>query len=170
MYSCLSYIPFHVKSYFVHGPPVHEVSKLHCELPTDIHLQHTRPQSTTPRKMSPILRQLHRLRLNPSSSPTRLALLRRYSTKPPQQPQYQAPSTSASTERKPNAHAEFYRSGTGRAVAWNFLVAMATFQVLYWGWLKLESLEVKREKLGEVGRLEGLVGVLKEKVVDGEKK
>lgn len=39
---------------------------------------------------------------------------------------------------------------------------MATFQVLYWGWLKLESIEVKKEKSEEIEGLEervrGLVG------------
>lgn len=45
-------------------------------------------------------------------------------------------------------------------MAFNFLVAMATFQVIYWGWLKLESLEVKEERTSEIERLEGEVGRL----------
>ncbi|KAK4499897.1 hypothetical protein PRZ48_008083 [Zasmidium cellare] len=123
--------------------------------------------------MSALLRSL---RLKPLSTNT----LRRYSTQQQQQqqpPVYQPPSptTSAATvippppppsesenKGQPNAHREFYRSGAGRAVAWNFLLAMATFQVLYLGWLKLESMEVKKNKSEEIEKVEaeakGLVG------------
>ncbi|KAK4615692.1 hypothetical protein CLAFUW4_10009 [Fulvia fulva] len=97
---------------------------------------------------------LRALRLAPFRLAHRSQPLRRYATG--QQPQYQAP-TSAS---KPSPHREFYRGGLGRAVAFNFLVAMATFQVIYWGWLKLESLEVKEERTSEIERLEGEVGRL----------
>ncbi|KAF7188292.1 hypothetical protein HII31_10356 [Pseudocercospora fuligena] len=73
-----------------------------------------------------------------------------------QQPQYQAPSASPEPAQKPNPHREVYKSGgAGRAVAYNFLIAMVTFQVLYWSWLKLESMEVKKEKQDEVKSLEG---------------
>jgi hypothetical protein len=34
---------------------------------------------------------------------------------------------------------------------------MATFQLLYWSWLKLESVEIKREKQEELRMLEGEV-------------
>lgn len=74
---------------------------------------------------------------------------RAYSSQPPE------PSA-------PNPHKEFYRGGLGRAVFFNFLIATGTFQVLYWSWLKLESMEVKKEKGEEVkileGELKGLVG------------
>jgi len=36
----------------------------------------------------------------------------------------------------------------GRPIAKVFLGALFTYQVLYWSWLKLESIEVKREKNG----------------------
>ncbi|CZT18317.1 uncharacterized protein RCC_04161 [Ramularia collo-cygni] len=72
---------------------------------------------------------------------------------PPQQP----PSSTT-----PNPHREFYRGGLGRAVFFNFLIATGTFQALYWSWLKLESMEVKREKGEEIkvleGELKGLIG------------
>lgn len=42
-------------------------------------------------------------------------------------------------------------------MARNFLIAMATFQVLYWTWLKLESIEIKQEKLEELKGLESEV-------------
>lgn len=48
----------------------------------------------------------------------------------------------------------------GRAVAYNFLIAMVTFQVLYWSWLKLESIEVKQEKQTELDALESEVKTL----------
>jgi hypothetical protein len=49
-----------------------------------------------------------------------------------------------------------YKSGgAGRAVAFNFLIAMTTFQVLYWSWLKLESMEIQQEKGTELEALEG---------------
>ena len=66
--------------------------------------------------------------------------------------------SSEQPQRKPNPHGAIYKSGgAGRAIAYNFLIAMVTFQVLYWGWMKLESLEVKKEKDREgsgVNRLE----------------
>ena len=87
--------------------------------------------------------------------------LRRYATEPPK-PQYESPTPQQQTPA-PNPHREFYRGGQGRAIAFNFLVAMATFQVLYWGWLKLESMEVKQQKQDEVNSLEGEVKHLTEK-------
>lgn len=38
-----------------------------------------------------------------------------------------------------------------------FLMALFTYQVTYWGWLKLESLETQREKEAEVNSLEGKI-------------
>lgn len=86
------------------------------------------------------------------ASPRVLAIPRRtYSSQPP--PPQQA---------TPNPHREFYRGGLGRAVFFNFLVATGTFQAIYWTWLKLESMEVKKEKGEEIkvleGELRGLVG------------
>ena len=43
----------------------------------------------------------------------------------------------------------------GRPIAKNFLIAVCTYQVLYWSWLKLESLEIKQEKEDEMRSLEG---------------
>lgn len=42
---------------------------------------------------------------------------------------------------------EFYKH-RGRPVFKALLIAICTYQVLYWGWAKLESLEVKQEKEG----------------------
>lgn len=75
---------------------------------------------------------------------------RAYSSQPPPQ------------QPAPNPHREFYRGGAGRAVFFNFLIATGTFQALYWSWLKLESMEIKKEKGEEIkgleGELRGLVG------------
>ncbi|CAK1367718.1 hypothetical protein CB0940_11517 [Cercospora beticola] len=73
-----------------------------------------------------------------------------------EQPQYQAPGQPEAA--KPNPHRRVYKQGgPGRAIAYNFLIAMVTFQVLYWGWLKLESIETKQEKGDEIKKLEGEV-------------
>ena len=53
-----------------------------------------------------------------------------------------------------NPHRDFYRT-FGRPIAKNFLIAVFTYQVLYWSWLKLESLEIKDEKQDEIRTLEG---------------
>lgn len=65
---------------------------------------------------------------------------------------YQAPDPPRS--QRPNPHGNFYKQ-FGRPVAKNFLIGMLTFQVLYWSWLKLESIEVKQEKGNEMQLLEG---------------
>lgn len=73
---------------------------------------------------------------------------------------YQAPDQTQAlpTTEKRNPHREVYKQGgMGRPVARNFLIAMATFQVLYWTWLKLESIEIKQEKLEELKGLESEV-------------
>lgn len=79
---------------------------------------------------------------------------------------YQPPSprTNEPTPKKPNPHGLWYRT-FGRPVAKNFLIALFTYQVLYWGWLKMESVEVKKEKESEV---RGLEGELKEVVGRGK--
>ncbi|KAM3414504.1 hypothetical protein BST61_g9664 [Cercospora zeina] len=73
-----------------------------------------------------------------------------------EQPQYQNPIQPEAP--RPNPHRQVYKQGgPGRAIAYNFLIAMATFQVLYWGWLKLDSIETKQEKGDEIKKLEGEV-------------
>lgn len=73
---------------------------------------------------------------------------------------YQAPDQTQAlpTTEKRNPHREVYKQGgMGRPVARNFLIAMVTFQVLYWTWLKLESIEIKQEKQEELKALESEV-------------
>lgn len=64
---------------------------------------------------------------------------------------YQAPTPPKSQS---NPHRDFYRQ-FGLVTFKNFLIAMFTYQVIYWSWLKLESEETKRQMGGEVKSLEG---------------
>ncbi|PSK55228.1 hypothetical protein B9Z65_2617 [Elsinoe australis] len=64
---------------------------------------------------------------------------------------------------KSNAHRNFWKS-FGRPIAKVFLGAMFTYQLTYFAWLKLESIEEKFDKDGEVKRLEAqLHGLTKDK-------
>lgn len=74
---------------------------------------------------------------------------------------YQPPTPPRETKSERSNHSDFYKT-FGRPLAKNFLIAVATYQVLYFTWLKLESYETKREGEAEVkkveGELSGLVG------------
>ncbi|OJD31143.1 pantetheine-phosphate adenylyltransferase family protein [Diplodia corticola] len=72
------------------------------------------------------------------------------SYQPPTPPKQEKSSTYA------NAQRAFYRD-FGAPVAKVFLGALVTYQVLYWGWLKLETLETKEEKTAEMASLEAQV-------------
>ncbi|KAF2657350.1 hypothetical protein K491DRAFT_330740 [Lophiostoma macrostomum CBS 122681] len=76
----------------------------------------------------------------------------RYSTTPPSPPPHpqRQPSTRAGT---------FYRS-FGSPILKCFLGALFTYQVTYWGWMKLESLEEVQDK--EVDEIEGLKDELRD--------
>lgn len=73
------------------------------------------------------------------------------SYQPPNPPKQNPSSSAASSSEKSSTYATaqraFYRD-FGAPVAKVFLGALVTYQVLYWGWLKLESLETKEEKTG----------------------
>ncbi|KAF2259826.1 hypothetical protein CC78DRAFT_620713 [Lojkania enalia] len=73
---------------------------------------------------------------------------RRYTTKPPPQPQ----GEPARKESK-GLSANFYRS-FGSPILKTFLGALFTYQVIYWGWLKLEMLDIQREKNDEIKQLQ----------------
>lgn len=64
---------------------------------------------------------------------------------------YQPPNAPAS---KPSPHSNFYKV-FGRPLAKTFLIAVATYQVLYWSWAKLESIEAKHETEQEIKGLQG---------------
>ena len=47
-----------------------------------------------------------------------------------------------------NLQAQFYKT-FARPVAKVLLTAVLTYQILYWGWVKLDTEEVRGEKAGE---------------------
>jgi hypothetical protein len=67
---------------------------------------------------------------------------------------YQPPTAS-----KPNRHRGFYKE-FGPPVIKNFLIALCTFQAIYWSWLKMESIEMKKSGDSEVRVLEGELKLL----------
>ncbi|KAI4742695.1 hypothetical protein E4T50_06885 [Aureobasidium sp. EXF-12298] len=67
-----------------------------------------------------------------------------------QQPTYQPPTPA----EPDNPHRAFYKS-FGRPIAKVFFMALFTYQVLHFTWLKLESMEEKEEKTAELQGLEG---------------
>lgn len=75
----------------------------------------------------------------------------RYSSYQPPTP----PSSSSSGgSGAKNPHRAFY-SDFGSPILKVFLGALFTYQALYWGWMKLETLEIKDEKNAEITMLEG---------------
>jgi hypothetical protein len=55
---------------------------------------------------------------------------------------------------KSSRHGSFYRA-FGTPVIKNFLIALCTFQAIYWSWLKLESVEMKKKGNHEIRLVEG---------------
>ena len=77
---------------------------------------------------------------------------------------YQAPNDPEASRKERNRqnHRNFYKV-FGRPIARNFLIAVATYQILYFSWLKLESMETKKDGEDEIRQLEGeLKGLVKE--------
>ncbi|KAK5107954.1 hypothetical protein LTR62_000499 [Meristemomyces frigidus] len=82
--------------------------------------------------------------------PTRLRPFRAIALR--QQSTYQPPTPPQS--QQPNPHSNFYKV-FGRPLAKTFLIAVATYQILYFSWSKLESMEIKDQKETAVRLLEG---------------
>ncbi|KAF1355316.1 hypothetical protein BDV97DRAFT_395684 [Delphinella strobiligena] len=79
-----------------------------------------------------------------------------------QGPSYQPPTPQPSSPAS-NPHRDFYKS-FGRPTAKVFLMAWATYQIIYWSWSKLDFMEDKEEKEEELKSLErDLQTALKEK-------
>ncbi|KAI5197969.1 hypothetical protein AUEXF2481DRAFT_44494 [Aureobasidium subglaciale EXF-2481] len=68
-----------------------------------------------------------------------------------QQPIYQPPTPPQEPD---NPHRAFYKS-FGRPIAKVFFMALFTYQVLHYSWMKLEAMEEKEEKTAELEALEG---------------
>lgn len=83
--------------------------------------------------------------------------MRYFSYQPPNPP---SSNSSGGTTAK-NPHRAFY-SDFGSPVLKVFLGALFTYQALYWGWMKLETLDVKDEKNAEIAALEGQLRSLTE--------
>ncbi|KEQ70815.1 hypothetical protein M436DRAFT_52589 [Aureobasidium namibiae CBS 147.97] len=67
-----------------------------------------------------------------------------------QQPIYQPPTPS----EPDNPHRAFYKS-FGRPIAKVFFMALFTYQVLHYTWMRLEAMEEKEEMTAELQGLEG---------------
>ncbi|KUI56737.1 hypothetical protein VP1G_04085 [Cytospora mali] len=63
---------------------------------------------------------------------------------------------ASSEPQQPSPLSEFYKSFT-RPVAKVLLMAMFTYQLVYWGWVKLEQDEITAERQGEIAKLEAEV-------------
>ncbi|KAA8893469.1 hypothetical protein FN846DRAFT_978745 [Sphaerosporella brunnea] len=75
----------------------------------------------------------------------RVSLRRNYSGSPPKQA---------------SPHIAIYKE-FGRPFAKVFLMAVFTYQTLYWGWLKMEKDDEKRTKNAEIAKLEDEVAKLR---------
>ncbi|KAF2198252.1 hypothetical protein GQ43DRAFT_474704 [Delitschia confertaspora ATCC 74209] len=62
-------------------------------------------------------------------------------------------SSQPASGAQPSMHREFYKS-FGYPVLKVFMGAVFTYQLLYWTWMKLESLEAKKDKNDEIASLE----------------
>ncbi|KAK4164882.1 hypothetical protein QBC43DRAFT_317045 [Cladorrhinum sp. PSN259] len=61
-----------------------------------------------------------------------------------------------SSQRAKSATGDFYKAWT-RPVAKTALLAVFTYQVIYWAWTKLEYDEIKENRQAEITRLEAFV-------------
>ncbi|UNI19124.1 hypothetical protein JDV02_005339 [Purpureocillium takamizusanense] len=79
-------------------------------------------------------------------------------------------SGSGSASKQPSATSQFYKTFT-RPIAKVLLLAVFTYQVVYWSWMKLEADEVREERDATIAELEATVGAYdkKKKGEDGEK-
>ncbi|GAB7332978.1 hypothetical protein MBLNU13_g04677t1 [Cladosporium sp. NU13] len=66
---------------------------------------------------------------------------------------YQPPDAPKPEAPKSNPHRDFYKYRS-RPVFKAVLIAIFTYEIIYWGWLKLESMETKHDTEGEIKSLE----------------
>ncbi|KAJ4250596.1 hypothetical protein NW762_011855 [Fusarium torreyae] len=57
------------------------------------------------------------------------------------------------SKTQPTATSQFYRTFT-RPIAKTLLIAVFTYQLAYWGWVKLETDEVRAEREATIEKLE----------------
>ncbi|TDZ22465.1 hypothetical protein Cob_v004610 [Colletotrichum orbiculare MAFF 240422] len=70
-------------------------------------------------------------------------------------------STSQGDEKRPSIVGTFYKTFT-RPVLKVLLMATLTYQILYWGWIKLEQDEIRAEKKNDIETLEAKVAELQQ--------
>ncbi|KAK4453266.1 hypothetical protein QBC34DRAFT_396797 [Podospora aff. communis PSN243] len=71
----------------------------------------------------------------------------------------QQPYSSQTNPKPKSATGEFYKTFT-RPVVKTILIAILTYQLIYYAWLKLEQDEIKGEKNAEIAELEAEVSRL----------
>ncbi|KAF2003468.1 hypothetical protein P154DRAFT_520080 [Amniculicola lignicola CBS 123094] len=71
---------------------------------------------------------------------------RLYATEPP--PTSQPPPPPPTGERQPQTRAGTFYKSFGSPILKCFLGALFTYQVTYWTWMKLESVEVQKDYQG----------------------
>ncbi|KAM7204179.1 hypothetical protein V8F33_001814 [Rhypophila sp. PSN 637] len=98
------------------------------------------------------------------SSPSSTRVIMRVSRTQPLQSQ-----TRSYSSGQKSATGDFYKTFT-RPVLKTALLAIFTYQLIYWAWVKLEQDETIVDKQAEVERLEKQVRVLHEAQVAAEKK
>ncbi|KAF2876103.1 hypothetical protein BDV95DRAFT_590287 [Massariosphaeria phaeospora] len=90
---------------------------------------------------------------------------------PPPNPSSSNPSPRPSGEVKEGSRVGSFYKSFGSPVLKSFLGALFTYQVIYWAWLKLETLEAKAEKEAEIHSLKSELkaAVLQQKETASEK-
>ncbi|KAH4858110.1 hypothetical protein HBH68_029420 [Parastagonospora nodorum] len=78
---------------------------------------------------------------------------RRYATDTPPQPTPPNPSPNLNPPKAPSRTGTYYKSFS-YPVLKTFLIALFTYQITYYTWLKLEIIEQKHGKASEIGDLQ----------------
>ncbi|PHH70871.1 hypothetical protein CDD82_6872 [Ophiocordyceps australis] len=65
------------------------------------------------------------------------------------------------TSQQPSATSHFYKTFS-RPIAKTLLLAVFTYQVIYWGWAKLEAKETRAETDAAIAKLQATVDVYQE--------
>lgn len=89
--------------------------------------------------------------LVPAMLPSRLLGVRSFAAL--RHPNLRFNSTLQQPNAQPNRHGSFYKN-FGPPILKNFLIALCTFQAIYWSWMKMESMEVKKNGDEEVRAME----------------
>ncbi|KAI0012865.1 hypothetical protein F4779DRAFT_567192 [Xylariaceae sp. FL0662B] len=86
-----------------------------------------------------------------AAAPIRVSTARR-----PTMPISPRPWARFSSTQAPSAYGQFYRT-FGRPIAKAFLIAIFTYQVAYYFWVRLEQKEIKSEMRATISELEARI-------------